>query len=125
MPESNAWPMPSPVSTSVTQAASPTNNTLSTCSVVEVTRAGIGQALNLSSSTAVLPRAWRTWSRDNKSAHTAFMSPGLCDAPRKMPKPMLTRPSANGNDHAYPGNKSGSNHTYNFSLAGPVTWWAY
>ncbi len=73
-PVSSAWPMPSPVITSLAIAASPVSSTRPPASGARSMRAGIGHALCRSSSVASGPRARRTWGRSRRSAHCCFMS---------------------------------------------------
>ena len=78
-------------------------------------RAGMGHALCGASADARGPSASRMWGRSTSSVQVAFISWMRRPPPRSTPKPTLARPSGSGNDQAYPGSRSGSNHTHSRS----------
>ena len=90
--------MPSPVITSHAAAASPTNSVRAVVGTTVSTRAGMGHARCGSSATTSGPSTARMWGRPRRSGHSCFMSWMEYVPPRWIPKPMLARPSGNGND---------------------------
>ena len=69
---SSAWPMPSPVITSVAAAASPANRTRPSASVARSMPAGIGQAVWRPSGVACGPRAAAMCGRSSSPAHSSL-----------------------------------------------------
>ena len=120
-PVSSAWPMPSPVITSLAIAASPVSSTRPPASGARSMRAGIGHAVCRSSSVASGPRARRMWGavEEVRPLLLHVLDPALAVA-----QDAEAEVDATAGERERPGvtrEQSGSNQTWRWSRADPVT----